>query len=138
VSVCGPSSLDILANAALSESLEDTTDANASDMSLTFSEFNVYLHGQPQETVRGMWEKAIQICSSPEKMSAAPGCAPTSRMVASHRFKDRPHLVTKGRAEGEYKCEKSCPYWNGIKICSHTIAAAESNGDLLKFLAWYK
>jgi hypothetical protein len=107
-------------------------------MSLTFSEFRVYLHGQPQETVRGMWDKAVQLVSSPGKMSPAPGCAPTSRMVASHRFQDRPHLVTKGKAKDEYKCEKSCPHWNGIKICSHTIAAAESNGDLSKFLVWYK
>ncbi|CAB4014078.1 Hypothetical predicted protein, partial [Paramuricea clavata] len=38
----------------------------------------------------------------------------------------------------EYKREKSCPHWNGIKICSHTIAAAESNRDLSKFLVWYK
>jgi hypothetical protein len=109
-----------------------------SNMSLTFSEFRVYIHGQPQETVRGMWDKAVQLVSSPGKMSPAPGCAPTSRMVASHRFKDWPHLVTKGKAKDEYKCEKSCPHWNGIKICSHTIAAAESNGNLSKFLVWYK
>ena len=72
------------------------------------------------------------------KVSSAPGCDPTSKMVASHRFKDRPHLVTKGKANGEYRCEKNCPHWNGIKICSHTIATAESNGDLSKFLVWYK
>ena len=132
------SPLDVLADAALSSSVQDTTGPRVSNMSLPFSEFRVYLHGQPQETVKGMWDKAVELVSSPGKISSAPGCDPTSKMVASHRFKDRPHLVTKGKANGENRCEKNCPHWNGIKICSHTIATAESNGDLSKFLVWYK
>lgn len=136
------SPLDMLANAActMSESsaVHDGTDTDKSKMSMTFSEFQAYLHGQPQETQRGMWDKAVQFVCSPGKMSPAPGCAPSSRIVASHRFKDRPHLVTKGKANGEYRCEKSCPHWNGMKICSHTIATAESNGELKNFLAWHK
>ena len=39
------SPLDVLANAALSDSVQDTTGARVSNMSLTFSEFHVYLHG---------------------------------------------------------------------------------------------
>ena len=135
------SPLAVLANAALSDSVQDTANAplaRVSNLSLPFSEFCVFFHGQPHETVRGMWEKAVELVSSPGKITPAPGCAPTSRMVASHRFKDRPHLVTRGKSNGEYRCEKNCPHWNGIKICSHTIATAESNGDLSQFLTWYQ
>ena len=132
------SPLDVLADAALSSSVQDTTGPCVSNMSLPFSEFRVYLHGQPQETVKGMWDKAVELVSSPGKISSAPGCDPTLKMVASHRFKDRPHLIMKGKANGEHRCKKSCPHWNGIKICSHTIATVESNGDLSKFLVWYK
>ena len=116
------SSLDVLADAALSSSVQDTSGPCVSNMSLPFSEFRVYFHGQPQEAVKGMWDKAVELVSSPGKIPSAPGCDPTSKIVASHRFKDRPHLVTKGKANGEYRCEKNCPHWNGIKICSHTIS----------------
>ena len=34
-------------------------------------------------------------------------------------------------------CDAQCPQWASIKICSHTVAVAEKNGQLLKFLKWY-
>ncbi|KAK3749032.1 hypothetical protein QZH41_006225 [Actinostola sp. cb2023] len=133
------SGLSVLAAAALSVSDEPQDATNIqTKISLGFDEFKDYLPDQPLETVRGMIEKAVELLCKPGGMSPAPGCDPHSKMVASHRFKDRPHLVTKGKAKGEYRCEKNCPHWNGMKICSHTIATAEKNGELLLFLQWYK
>lgn len=82
-----------------------------------------------------MWNKAIGLVNTPGK---SPGCDRSCRMVASRRYKARPHLVTKGKANYEYRCEKNCPHWSGMKICSHTIATAESNAELVNFLTWFK
>ena len=37
-----------------------------------------------------------------------------------------------------YRCEKNCPHFNGIRICSHTVVTAQQNGELLDFLNYYK
>ena len=55
-------------------------------------------------------------------------------MVEGRRLKERSYLVTPGKGTGEYKCEKNCPQYNGICICSHTVVTAQSNGELLDFL----
>ena len=39
---------------------------------------------------------------------------------------------------GHYRCEKNCPHFNGIRICSHTVVTAQQNGELLDFLNYYK
>ena len=59
-------------------------------------------------------------------------------MVESRRYKERPHLVTPGKQKGDYGCGKNCPYFNDIRICSHTVVTAQQNGELLDFLKYYK
>ena len=71
-------------------------------------------------------------------MSLAPGCDEKTRMVESRRYKERPHLVTPGKQKGECRCEKNCPHFNGIRICSHTVVTAQQNRELLDFLNHYK
>ena len=58
-------------------------------------------------------------------------------MVVSTRLRERPHLIEKGKAESEYKCEKTCPHYNALKLCSHVIAMVEANEDLKAFLQFY-
>ena len=58
-------------------------------------------------------------------------------MVASYSNVKRPHLVTRGKNEGEFSCEKSCPHWCGTSFCSHTLAAAAHNMETKQFLDWY-
>lgn len=43
-----------------------------------------------------------------------------------------------GKQKGEYRCEKNCPHFNGIRICFHTVVTAQQNGELLDFLNHYK
>ena len=92
----------------------------------------------PVTTVEAMWEKAEWLLKTPGQVVSAPGCSPDARMVASRRSQDRPHFVTPGRAEGEFRCDKSCPQWNGLAVCFHVLAAAQSAGKLSLFLHWYK
>ena len=92
----------------------------------------------PSSTVEGMWKKAEWLLKTPNQVAVAPGCSPDARMVASSRNLNRPHLVISGKAEGEFRCDKSCPRWNGLGVCSHVLATAQSTGKLLRFLLWYR
>ncbi len=53
-------------------------------------------------------------------------------MVAS-RSGSRPHLVTKGK-DGLYHCDGECANYRSLKMCSHVVAVAQVNGDLLRFV----
>ena len=47
-----------------------------------------------------------------------------------------PHLVTASK-DGQYRCDDRCPQHKSLGVCSHSVAAAESNGELQKFLELY-
>ena len=83
------------------------------------------------ESIKGLWQKASQLLSDPSSISSAPGYSAECRMVASHSGK-RPHLVTK-ITSGKFSCDKECPNWKSIGVCSHCIAVAHVNGKLQEF-----
>ena len=55
--------------------------------------------------------------------------------VANSHNPFKPHVVTT-LASGEIKCS-GCPQFNHLSICSHSIAIAEKESILRKFLSWY-
>lgn len=140
VSVSG---LSMLAEAAMSvlshgkESSEPAHDENLTPM-IPLKDFKTYLINQPDATVEGIYRKSIELLGKHNAVVLAPGCDEKARMVESRRYKERPHLVTPGKQKGEYRCEKNCPHFNGVRICSHTVVTAQQNGELLDFLNHYK
>ena len=40
-----------------------------------------------------------------------------------------PHVVTAEKS-GQYTCDDKCPNWKSLRISSHSVAAAEDNGNL--------
>ena len=42
-----------------------------------------------------------------------------------------------GVTAGHYICDKSCLQWTSSQICSHTLVAAETNGEVQLLLQWY-
>ena len=105
---------------------------------VTLEEFSQFFTEQPLETIKGIYEKANNLLHKPNAIVPAPGCDPKARMVESSRFKERPHLVIPGKKKGEYCCEKNCPHFNGIRICSHLVATPQQNGELSSFLLWFQ
>ena len=103
---------------------------------MPLEDFSQFFADQPLETIKGIYEKAKVLLGKQNSIVPAPGCDPKARMVESTRFRDKPHLVTPGK-KGEYRCEKNCPHYNGIRICSHSVATAQDNGELLVFLTWF-
>lgn len=89
----------------------------------------------PKEVVEGVWAKAAMLTSESNAITFAPGCGNQDRMVKS-TSQASPHLVTVSK-NCQYKCDDNCPQHKSLALCSHTVAAAESNGDLQQFLKWY-
>ena len=88
----------------------------------------------PYTTVEGVWKKAAALVAETNAIVPAPGFDANDKMVKS-KSGDAPHLV---RAhEHKYKCDDRCPHFKSISLCSHVVAAAESNGDLIEFVNWF-
>ena len=74
---------------------------------------------------------------SDEAMVPAPGCENGSYMVEGSSRKDRPHLVLRGK-NSTFICDRMCPDFNALKICSNTVAAANRSNELKHFLSKHK
>ena len=88
----------------------------------------------PTLFLQHMWSKAAELVLN-HQVACAPGCQPSSCMVAS-RSNTRPHLVSLSK-DGRYECDDTCPSFLQHCICSHSIAAAEDNGHLKEFVDGY-
>jgi len=124
--------LDILASAVLSiQSEVPPIDQKSLDVSL--EEFKGAYPTQSPAIIEGIYHKATKIINSNTLMTFAPGCDKYARRVASTRLNES-HRVLRGKSKGDYKCDKLCPHWQGMKLCSHSVAAAQSNGELKFYL----
>ena len=86
-------------------------------------------------TLQCMWEKAEVLMNSDNMITPAPGDDASAKMVLSYSS-PVPHLVSKNSG-GQYKCDKNCLNWVSSGICSHSLAVAQLNGDIITFLQWY-
>lgn len=82
-----------------------------------------------------IWKKASRLLTTPNAIASAPGLDLKSHSVMSSSGQ-RPHLVSTKKT-GQYICDKACGNWNSLSICSHTVAIAETNGELPKFVSWF-
>ena len=89
----------------------------------------------PLVTLMSMWNKAADLLSASNGITPAPGDDSKARMVIS-RSQVVPHHV-RSCSNGRFLCDKNCPQWMSSQICSHTLAVAEQNDELLQFLQWY-
>ena len=96
---------------------------------------NIQIH---EDTLKAMWSKAEYLVNNPKMISNVPGHeSPYSRMVTASS-KEIPHFVSVPKEfTGQFICDSHCPMFASYKICSHTLAAAEVNGQLADFLLWF-
>jgi hypothetical protein len=89
----------------------------------------------PQETIEGLWNKATRLINDAQALSNVPGGDPLDCFVLS-TSNCQPHMVRcKSHPEtAEYKCDDHCIHFKSLGLCSHTVAASHSNGDLARFL----
>ncbi len=90
----------------------------------------------PQPVAEGIWKKAAMLTKEKNAVVVAPGLGEKDRMVKSTSGRV-PHLVT-CVGGGEYKCDEKCPQYKSLSLCSHAVAAAESNQELRLLTEWYR
>lgn len=90
----------------------------------------------PQSTAEGIWTKASMLVSEENAVVVAPGCGAKDRMVKS-KSEAVPHFV-RVMENLEYRCDDKCPQFKSLKICSHTVASAQSNGEIDEFMDVYR
>ena len=110
-------------------------EANQAVNHMSISADNSNILSLPKVTLEAMWDKANEYIKSKVDVVAAPGSDHKAKMVTS-RSGSFPHFV-QVVAPGHYICDKNCLQWTSSQICSHTLAAAETNGELQLFLRWY-
>ena len=89
----------------------------------------------PNAVPTAIWSKAKDILND-HAICSVPGGDAKDRLVKSSS-NPRPHMVTFKRS-GQYTCDKDCPNWESLSICSHSVASAEDNGDHEVFIEWFK
>ena len=87
----------------------------------------------PYTTVEAMWKKAEMLVAEENAVVIAPGFGKGCKMVKS-KSGSVPHLVTVNEKNWQYTCGEKCLQFKSASVCSHTVAAAEINGDLIKFI----
>ena len=105
-------------------------------LSILLEDFQLHLPNLHSATSQGIYEKAAML---PNKLNAivnVPGPNRISMIVKSTSKKDRSHLVTKGKAQGEFKCQRNCSHFNGLKVCSHSVVTAHCTGMLKDFMVF--
>jgi len=93
--------------------------------------------GLPTAAIERIAKKAADILQTEGAIVSAPGQPVAARMVVSHSGK-RPHLVLPKKKSGGMSCDDDCPQYKSAKLCSLTVAAAESNKQLDQFIASYQ
>ena len=103
------------------------------ELSVDYMEFSeqVFI---PEMVLESIWRKASELLTSPNAIASAPGLDSKAHTVMSYSGK-RPHLVS-AKKTGQYVCDKACGNWNSLNLCSHTVAVAETNGELRNFVSW--
>ena len=121
----------------MEENLESAVDTSSfqAETILSVSAEDSGIISIPLVTLSGMWNKASELLSTENAITPAPGCDKKARMVLSHS-QGTPHHI-RSRPDGQYLCDNNCPQWMSSQICSHTLAVAEQNCELLKFLEWH-
>ena len=89
--------------------------------------------------IQAIWKKAGELCNQPGLVVHVPGAAASLHRMVASKSGDAPHFVkTPPTLTGQFICDDRCLNYKTYKICSHTVAAAESSGKLREFVAWYK
>ena len=90
----------------------------------------------PRSVLDAIWRKGNELLNDSNSICMVPGGNSKDRIVKSSSG-PRPHIVT-AKKKGQYTCDGECPNWKSLRVCSHTVAAAEDNNDLDAFIQWLK
>ena len=117
----------------LPSSLQEPNTTKESPLSVPVDSFCSKVVVQ-EHILEAIWRKAGELLKEDGSIVEAPGG--TGFLIKSNSH-PCPHHVTLKKS-GQYCCDRECPNWQSLCICSHSVAAAEKEGDLKPFVEWYK
>lgn len=89
--------------------------------------------------IQAIGKKAEELCIQPGLDVPVPGAAASLHHMVPSKSGAAPHFVkTPPTLTGQFICDDRCLNYKTYKICSHTVAVAESNGKLRELISWYK
>ena len=109
-----------------------TSNDNYSPLTIIPEETNIV--NIPPETLNGIWCKASDlrmqgaVVAGPRLTSADP-----QTIVVASKSSAKHHIVSHN-SKGAFTCEMSCLNWAGLRICSHSVAAAHFVSELHEFV----
>jgi len=115
--------------AAFANSQISASATSASNDKAAVDALSVRVGDVPFASLEGIWKKATELVNSSTSIAPAPGHPQGAKMVASQSG-SRPNLVRKGKG-GLYHCDRECVNFQTLKMCSHVVAVAHVNEDLL-------
>ena len=93
----------------------------------------------PYPILNRVFDKAAFLSSEPSYGMKVPTSStdyPTFMVHSSST--ENPHKVLAFPESGTFSCDQSCKGWKLYKLCSHTVAVAETLKLLKEFLKWFK
>ena len=126
--------LQKVAKTAVSTNRRDESDDIVTPLSLSVDVESVAESVSiPLSCLQGIWIKATELLNTSRAITSAPGHPEKARTVMS-RSGQRPHLVLPCKGS-QFKCDSDCVNFKSLGICSHSVAVAEINQQLLEFVA---
>jgi len=128
--------LQKVAKTAVSTNRRDESDDIVTPLSLSVDVESVAESVSiPLSCLQGIWIKATELLNTSRAITSAPGHPKKARTVMS-RSGQRPHLVLPCKSS-QFKCDSDCVNFKSLGICSHSVAVAEINQQLLEFVACF-
>ena len=125
--------VDIIRPISNKQPLETGTPIKKSQkLSIPLTSLN--LVGISEEFLQETWDKADELLLKTGSVVEAPGFDGLFVQHSKDITSTRPHLVTSTTA-GKVSCN-DCPVYQTMKICCHSLVAAQKLGILQKFLKW--
>lgn len=100
-----------------------TNDVVTLHTALSISADNSRITTIPLVTLDAMWTKAIELLSTSNAITLAPGNQKKACMVLSYS-QVTPHLI-QTKSNGQYICDSNCQQWVSSQLCSHMLAVAD-------------
>jgi hypothetical protein len=92
-------------------------------------------HKSVSPTFKSIYKKTEELLSNPSNVIEVPWSSDKRSRLVKSSSSDHPHLViTSPKNSKVYLCDSNCAMFKGFNLCSHVLAAAESNGELKMFL----
>ena len=85
----------------------------------------------PHSVLDAIWEKDQKLLKDSNSICTVPSDSSKDRTIKNSSSPGPHNAIVTAKKTGQYACGGQCP---NLKVCFHTLAAAEDNHDLHAFI----